>query len=57
MDEHELIELQKEKAKIQEKFRDETLDYQPVIIKASQAGALETLLDEAAKIIGDQFKI
>ena len=27
MDEHELIELQKEKAKIQEKFRDETLDY------------------------------
>jgi len=38
-------------------FRDDHIGYQPIIIKASQAGALETLLHEAETIIGDQFKI
>lgn len=51
MDEDELLEKQKEKAKMQELFRDENIGYQPIIIKASQAGALETLLKEADKII------
>lgn len=31
--------------------------YQPIIIKASTAGALETLVTEAEKMIGDQYKI
>jgi hypothetical protein len=35
MDEDELLEKQKEKAKMQELFRDENIGYQPIIIKAS----------------------
>jgi len=38
-------------------YRDDSTGYQPVIIKASQAGALETLMQEAEKIIGNQFRI
>lgn len=52
-----MMEQQREKAKIQEMFRDDSTGYQPIIIKASQAGALETLMQEADQIIGDQFKI
>jgi hypothetical protein len=44
MDEDEILEKQKEKAKIQEMFRDDIIGYQPIMIRASQAGALETLL-------------
>lgn len=57
MDEDEIIEMEKEKAKIQELYRDESIGYFPIIIKASQAGSLETLLKEAEKIIGKVFKI
>ena len=54
MDEEELIEHKRKKAKIQEMYRgDFDQGYQPVIIKASTAGALETLVTEAEKIIGD----
>ena len=35
MDEDEIIEKQKQKAKIQEMFRDDNIGYQPIIIKAS----------------------
>ena len=35
MDEDEIIEMEKEKAKIQELFRDESIGYFPIIIKAS----------------------
>lgn len=35
MDEHEKQEALKEKAKIQELFRDDNIGYQPIIIKAS----------------------
>ena len=52
MDEDELLEMEKEKAKIQDLYRDESVGYFPIIIKASQAGSLETLLTEADKIIG-----
>jgi hypothetical protein len=34
-------------------FRDDNIGYQPIMIKASQAGPLETLLSEAENIIGD----
>ena len=57
LDADEILQKQKEKAKIQEMYRDDNIGYQPIIIKASQAGALETLLQEASKIIGDTFKI
>jgi hypothetical protein len=35
MDEEELLQAQKQKAKIQEMFRDDSIGYQPIIIKAS----------------------
>ena len=38
-------------------FRDENMGYYPIIIKAAQAGPLETLLQEAEQIIGNHFKI
>lgn len=58
MDEEEIMEHKKKQAKIVEMYRDDVdQGYQPVIIKASTAGALETLISEAEKIIGDQFKI
>jgi len=57
MDEAEILEAQKAKAKIQELFRDDHTGYQPIAIKASQAGALETLMTEAETLIGEQFKI
>ena len=44
--------MEKEKVKIQELYRDDNIGYFPIIIKASQAGSLETLLTEAEKIIG-----
>jgi len=53
MDEDEIKQQQMMKAKVQEMFRDDHLGYQPVIIKSSQAGSLETLMVEAEKIIGD----
>jgi translation initiation factor IF-2 len=57
MDDDELLARRKEKAKIQELFRDDVIGYFPLIIKSSQAGSLETLLTEAYKIIGDTFKV
>ena len=53
MDDEDLREEEKAKMKIQEMFRDESTAYQPIIIKASQAGVLETVLQEAEKIIGN----
>merc|ERR1719238_427341 len=57
MDEEEILEMEKQKARIQELFRDDSTGYCPIIIKAAQAGALETLLKEADRIIGQNFKI
>lgn len=42
---------------IKSMFRDDNAGYWPIMIKASQAGALETLLAEAEKIIGHHYKI
>lgn len=57
MDEEEIQEMEKEKARVRDLFRDDSVGYCPIMIKASQAGALETLLAEAEKIIGNNFKI
>ena len=57
MDEEEYRREQMEQSYVREMFRDENTGYQPVMIKAAQAGALETLIAEAESIIGNQFKI
>jgi translation initiation factor IF-2 len=57
MTEEERLDALREKAKIQQLFRDDSIGYQPIIIKASQTGVLETLLIEADNIIQDQFQI
>lgn len=53
MDEEEFQQAQAEKAKLKALFRqdDDEFRYYPLIIKANQAGSLETLLMEATKII------
>lgn len=38
-------------------FRDDNMGYSPIVIKAAQAGSLETLVMEAESIIGNQFKV
>lgn len=57
MDESEINRMEREKARVRDLFRDDSVGYCPIVIKASQAGALETLLAEAQKIIGNNFKI
>ena len=59
MDEEELQQAQAEKAKLKALFRedDDGVQNYPLIIKANQAGSLETLLTETAKIIGQHFQV
>lgn len=38
--------------KLKEVYRDEDVQHFPIIIKASQAGVLETLLKETEKVLG-----
>jgi translation initiation factor IF-2 len=38
--------------KLKEVYRDEDVKHYPVILKASSAGTLETLLTEAEKVVG-----
>ena len=51
MSEEEKSEYIDEKQKLQEVLRNDNLKYYPLIIKASTAGTLETLLKEAEKVI------
>ena len=54
LNEEEQMEANAKKAQMKQLFRDDEDEnnlFVPLIIKASQAGALETLLTEAAKII------
>lgn len=51
MDEEEKLEYSVEKQKLKEVFRSEDIKHFPIIIKASSAGTLETLLKEAEKVI------
>lgn len=60
LDEDEAIELQAQKSKLKQMFRDDDDDsqlYVPLIIKACQSGALETLESEARRLIGQHFQI
>ena len=59
LDEERKLEIQAERAKLKAMFRedDEEGTYYPLIIKANQAGSLETLLTEANKIIGQHYQI
>ena len=55
LDDDERREEQEKKAQLKEIFRDDDDEnnlYVPLIIKASQAGALETILAETTKVIG-----
>ena len=54
LNEEEQMEANAKKAQMKQLFRDDEDEnnlFVPLIIKASQAGALETLLTEATKII------
>jgi len=51
MEEEELEKYKEDKQKLKEVFRDEEIKHYPIIIKASSAGTLETLLNEADKLI------
>jgi translation initiation factor IF-2 len=42
---------------MKEMFRDEDVQHFPIIIKASTAGALETLLQETEKLIGGIYRV
>ena len=57
MTEGEKMARQAEKAKLKALFRqdDDSENYYPLIIKANQAGSLETLLVETQKIIGQNY--
>jgi translation initiation factor IF-2 len=46
-----------EKLKLKEVFRDEVVRHFPIIIKASTAGTLETLLQETEKLIKGIYRI
>ncbi len=46
-----------EKMKLKEVFRDEDIDHFPLIIKASTAGTLETLLQETEKLIKGIYRL
>lgn len=54
MDDDEKLAAQAERAQLKAMFRedDDGIKYYPLIIKANQAGSLETLLTETVKIIG-----
>lgn len=59
MDEDEFLQAQAEKAKLKALFRQDDDDFKsyPLIIKANQAGSLETLLMESSKIIGQHYQV
>jgi translation initiation factor IF-2 len=59
MDEDELIEEQKKKAKLKAMFRHDGNDdlYCPLIIKANMAGTLETIMQETDKIIAQNYQM
>lgn len=57
MDDDEKKKYQDEKLKLKEVFRDEDVEHFPLIIKASTAGTLETLLQETDKLIQGIYRI
>lgn len=58
MSPQELAKYEQERMKLKEIYRDEDVKHFPIIIKASSAGVLETLLKESEKIVGtDNYRI
>ena len=57
MDEDERAQYQEEKLKLKEVFRDEDVKHFPLIVKASTAGCLETLLQETDKLVKGIYRI
>lgn len=57
MDEEEYQEYNKERQQLKEVYRDEEIIHFPIIIKASSAGTLETLLQETEKLIKGIYRI
>lgn len=51
------MRYQEEKLKLKEVFRDEDVKHFPLIIKASTAGTLETLLQETDKLIKGIYRV
>lgn len=57
MDEEEALKYNIEKTILREAFRNEEIKHYPIIIKASTAGALETLIKETERLIYGQYRI
>ena len=57
MDEDEKAKYREEKMKLKEVFRDEDIKHFPIILKASTAGVLETLLTETDKLIKGLYRV
>ena len=57
MTEQEKLKYQEEKLKLKEVFRDEDVRHFPIILKASTAGTLETLMQEVEKVIKGIYRI
>lgn len=51
MDPEERQKYEQERLKLKEVYRDEDIKHYPIVIKASSAGTLETLLQEADKLV------
>ena len=56
MDEEETIKYNMERTMLREAFRNESIKYYPIIIKASTTGALETLIKETERVIKGLFR-
>jgi small GTP-binding protein len=57
MSEQERAKYQEDKLKLKEVFRDEDVRHFPIILKASTAGTLETLMQEVEKVIKGIYRI
>lgn len=57
MDDDERKKYNDEKMKLKEVFRDEDIRHFPIILKASTAGVLETLLTETDKLITGLYRV
>jgi len=57
MDDDERTRYQEEKLKLKEVFRHEDVKHFPLIVKASTAGTLETLLQETDKLIKGLYRV
>jgi translation initiation factor IF-2 len=57
MDDEEVMQYNMEKTMLREAFRNEEIKHFPIMIKASTAGALETLIKETERVIYGVYRI